>query len=165
MQYWINTLAIIALSVPIQTAFASADIRPERLRCEYRADPLGIDSKTPRLSWIVSQADANRRGLRQTAYQVLVASTPDMLAKDQCDLWDSGRVESDETIQIHYDGKKLSPGQACFWKVRVWDRQGQASPWSGTATWTMGLFGLPDGKANWIGAVTSKLHFRTSLCN
>ena len=148
---WVIVLSFFILIEPFQAAFGAANIRPERLRCEYRENPLGIDSTAPRLSWIVSTNGSSSRGLRQTAYQILVASTQDKLAADQGDLWDSGRVKSDETIQINYAGRKLSQGQACFWKVRVWDRQGQVSPWSETANWTMGLLGAPELKAKWIG--------------
>ena len=148
-------LTLIVLLVPLRAAFAAANIRPVRLRCEYRENPLGIDSQAPRLSWVVKQVNDGSRGLQQTAYQILVASTPQRLAADQGDLWDSGRIDSDETIQLPYNGIKLRPGQACFWKVRLWDRLGQPSLWSEMATWTMGLFVAADGKAKWIGAVSS----------
>ena len=146
----IITLALLALLVPIKTAFAVADIQPTRLRCEYLENPLGIDSTIPRLSWIVTSTDTNRGGQRQTAYQVLVASSREKLARDDGDLWDSGRVESDETIQINYAGKKLRTGQACHWKIRAWDRNGQASGWSDPALWTMGLLKTSDWAAKWI---------------
>src|SRR5271157_1207463 len=69
-------------------------LSPAELRCEYRADPLGIDVSRPRLSWIVTSAE---RGQRQTGYQVLVASSETILKLDQGDLWDSGQVKSDDT--------------------------------------------------------------------
>ena len=131
--------------------FNEANLKPTHLRCEYRENPLGIDLESPRMSWIVNATNASDRGLRQTGYQILVASTLEMLNQDVGDLWDSGRVDSDETIQIEYSGKTLQPCQECFWKVRVWDRQGQASSWSEAATWTMGLLGTPNEEAKWIG--------------
>ena len=93
--------------------------------CEYATNPLGIDTAQPRLSWVLG---SNRRGVMQKAYQVLVASSPERLAADAGDLWDSGRVQSDESVNVEYQGKKLSSRQTCFWKVRVWDDQGQAEP-------------------------------------
>ena len=69
---------------------------------------------------------AKSRGERQTAYQILVASSAERLANDQGDLWDSGQVESDETIHIPYAGQRLRSSQQVFWKVRVWDKDGQA---------------------------------------
>ena len=122
-------------------------IRVEELRCEYLVDPLGIDETAPRLSWTLH---SDGRDQRQTAYQVLVASSNERLAQDQGDLWDSGKVASDETAQVVYAGKPLASRQACFWKVRVWDRDGQPSQWSQPARWEMGLLKADDWKAHWI---------------
>ena len=80
------------------------------LRCEYRGNPLGIDAAQPRLSWVI---ESNRRGERQTAYQVLVASSPELLTKDKGDLWDSGTVTSDQSIQVEYAGKTLVSRERC----------------------------------------------------
>ena len=82
-----------------------------RCRCEYLRDPASIDVLRPRLSWILQ---SHERGQRQTAYQVLVASALELLAKDNGDLWDSGRVESDQSSQISYAGKPLPSRQRCF---------------------------------------------------
>ena len=124
-----------------------AGMSVQRLRCEYLTDPRGIDVTAPRLSWIVGSPD---RGQKQTAYQVLVASTAETLAHDQGDLWDSGRVTSDQTLHVQYAGKPLGSRMQCFWKVRVWDKAGQPSPWSKPATWTMGLLKRSDWQAQWI---------------
>jgi alpha-L-rhamnosidase len=118
------------------------------LRCEYLKDPLGIDQTRPRLSWIIH---SSLRGDRQSACQVLVARTPEALARDQGDLWDSGKVESDQSINVEYAGKPLQSGMVCHWKVRVWDKDGQASAWSEPATWSMGLLEQHAWKARWIG--------------
>jgi alpha-L-rhamnosidase len=87
----------------------------------------------------------------QTAYQVLVASTPQRLAQDQGDLWDSGRVASDRSIHVVYAGKPLGSHQACYWKVRAWTGAGDPSPWSTSAQWSMGLLTAADWHAKWIG--------------
>ncbi len=118
------------------------------LRCEYRADPLGIDVAKPRLFWKLS---AVNRGAMQKAYRILVASTAEKLSANQGDFWDSGLVTSSDTIQIEYAGSPLSSGQECFWKVRVWDEKGNAGPWSRPARWTMGLLKASDWKGKWIG--------------
>src|SRR5579863_6971780 len=118
---------------------ALASLVPARLRCEYRVDPLGIDSPQPRLDWILTATNSAARGLAQTAYRVLVASSPDLLAKDQGDLWDSGQVASNQMSQLPYGGKPLISNQACWWKVRVWDQSGAPSAWSPIAQWTMGI--------------------------
>ena len=118
------------------------------MRCEYRPNPLGIDVTRPRLSWIVNSTE---RGQRQTGYQVLVASSEDILKLDKGDLWDSGQVKSDDTTGIVYAGKPLLSHQRCYWKVRVWDKDDKPSAWSSPAFWSMGLLEPVDWKAEWIG--------------
>ena len=117
------------------------------LRCEYLVDPLGIDVARPRLSW---QIKDERRGAAQTAYQVLVASTPEKLAADEGDLWDSGRVATEQSIHLIYAGKPLTSHQSCFWKVRVWDQDGRASAFSQPARWSMGILKPDQWQAKWL---------------
>jgi alpha-L-rhamnosidase len=137
-------LAIVIYAVGHVWAGATAD----RLRCEYQNDPLGIDVAKPRLSWIVN---SDERGQKQTTYQILAASTLETLAENRGDLWDSGRVDSDRTIHVEYAGKPLAARRRCYWKVRIWDKDGQPSPWSRPAMWTMGLLTKSDwGDAKWI---------------
>ncbi|HEU5080759.1 MAG TPA: family 78 glycoside hydrolase catalytic domain [Opitutaceae bacterium] len=126
---------------------AAETLRVTYLKCEYGADPLGIDVPQPRLFW---QLESDDRGQRQTAWQVLAASSLDALAKDQGDLWDSGRVASDETTFVRYAGKPLASSQQVFWKVRAWDRDGKPSAWSRPATWTMGI--LDEWEGAWIAS-------------
>jgi alpha-L-rhamnosidase len=123
---------------------------PERLRCEYLVDPLGIDVTKPRLSWELRATDENARGLRQSAYQVQVASSPKLLAASDADLWDSGRVASDETIGIVYAGTTVASRGRCHWRVRVWDQDGEPSAWSEPALWTVGLLEPEAWRAQWI---------------
>lgn len=118
------------------------------LKCEYRINPLGIDVVNPRLSWAL---ESTERGTVQAAYQILVSSSEDALAHDKGDLWDSGKVESDQSIHIAYAGTPLTSRRRCFWKVRTWGNHGKASNWSKPASWTMGLLNASDWKAKWIG--------------
>ncbi len=128
---------------------ARAELEAERLRCEYRKNPQGIDEAQPRLSW---QLDADgARGVRQSAYHVLVASSAALLKKGAGDLWDSGKVAADRSTQIAYAGRPLASRQACFWKVRVYGQDGEASDWSDPASWTMGLLQPSDWQGTWIG--------------
>jgi alpha-L-rhamnosidase len=124
-----------------------AALSPADLRCDYAVNPLGVDSPNPRLFWTL---ESKERGQKQTACQILVASSPGLLAKDQGDLWDSGKVASDETIQIPYAGQPLKSSQEVFWKVRVWDVNERVSAWSKPATWTMGLLNPDVWQASWI---------------
>jgi alpha-L-rhamnosidase len=128
---------------------ARAAIQPGRLRCEYMANPQGIDVVAPRLSWILQ---SNERGERQTAYQVLVATSRDKLVANNADLWDSGQVKGDQSIHVVYAGKPLQTRMQCFWKVRTWDKDGKPSTWSEPASWSMGLLKPDDWQAHWIAA-------------
>jgi len=126
----------------------AATLIPEHLRCEYLVNPLGIDVACPRFSWIVR---GERRAQRQSAYQILVADSEDALGTAQGDLWDSGRVESDQSVHIAYAGPTPHAGRRVWWAVRVWDGDGQASPYSAPAWWEMGLLEPTDWHGTWIG--------------
>src|SRR5262245_10492311 len=127
-------LAVMTVSCAIPpTAHA---LTPTHLRCEYRVDPLGVDATAPRLSW-EDRSDARRQ--KQPAYHLLVASGPEDLRADRGDLWDTGQVASSETLHIAYAGRPLVSGQVCYWKVKVWDKDGRESPWSEPAHWSVGL--------------------------
>jgi hypothetical protein len=134
-----------------RSAAMAGDLVPARLLCEYAEHPLAVDCARPRLSWI-NEPKSEKRGLRQSAYQVLVASTAEELARDHGDLWDSGRVESEDSIQVQYAGRPLASRQQCVWKVRTWDQDGQMSSWSQPAGWAMGLLAAGDWQAQWIEA-------------
>src|SRR5512135_2650871 len=107
----------------------TAAVMPANLRTEYRADPLGVDVPNPRFSWTLA-APTSARNVRQTAYQIVVAASSEALVRSAALLWDSGRVASSETIHVEYHGRPLASRMRCYWKVRVWDESGKASPWS-----------------------------------
>jgi len=125
---------------------------PVSLRCEYLENPLGIDVVRPRLSWAPLSRETGQRGQHQTAYQILVASSPESLARDDGDVWDSSKVRSDRSLQVIYAGPRLQPHTKCYWKVRVWDAADQTSPWSDAASWSMGLLHLSNWTGQWIAA-------------
>ena len=126
----------LLLATQLTRLSCGADTMVENLRCEYRENPLGIDVLTPRLCW---QLWSNERGQRQTAYRILVASSNDLLKQGQGDLWDSGKVESDQSLHIRYAGKPLASREQCFWQVQTWDKDGQPNDWSAMAKWEIGL--------------------------
>ncbi len=119
------------------------------LRTEYRENPVGIDAPQPRLSWKIS-APENARGVRQTAYRILVASDEDRLKRGEGDLWDSGKVESAETVNLPYAGRELVSSSTALWKVQVWDETGRSGGWSPVGRWTMGVLRPEDWRAAWI---------------
>jgi len=137
----------LGLSALLFTTLIANAIEVQNLRCEYLVNPLGIDATIPRLSWTL---ESSRRNEEQMAYEVVVASTPEFLQQDRGDLWDSGRVDSDESLHIVYAGKPLVSRQRCFWKIRAWDRDGKPSAWSSAAQWQMGLLQPDDWSAKWI---------------
>jgi alpha-L-rhamnosidase len=130
------------------------------LRVEYRANPLGVEAVRPRLGWIVASDD---RGAAQAGYRALVASSEAGLSKDVGDLWDSGRVTSDQSVGVEYGGKALGSRTRCFWKVRVWDSKGEPSAWSAVGRWEMGLLAAEDWRAAWIAADVPGPLFRRSF--
>ena len=128
-------------------AGVSNSIRITDLRCEYRVDPLGVDVAKPRLYWLV---ESDQRAQSQSAYRILVASDENKLKRNQGALWDSGKVASDQSIHVVYAGTKLSSQMLCYWKVRLWDKNDEPSPWSKPARWSKGLLNAGDWKAQWI---------------
>jgi len=126
----------------------AAALVPANLQCEFRTNPFGIDVARPHLLW---QVQSDERDQVQSAYQVLVASSSKLLNENVGDLWDSGRIPGDDTVNILYSGKTLASGTPCFWKVKVWDKNGKASNWSTPARWSMGLLGQNDWQGRWIG--------------
>ncbi|MGD9101555.1 MAG: glycoside hydrolase family 78 protein [Anaerolineae bacterium] len=124
-------------------------MRVTALRCEYHFNPLGIDVLEPRLSW---QLESSRRGARQTAYQIMVAGSARDLVEEKALLWDSDQVCSDHSIHVVYAGQPLRSAQRAWYKVRVWDEDGQVSAYSAPAWWEMGLLERAEWKGQWIGA-------------
>ena len=127
---------------------------PARLTCEYLVNPLGIDSAAPRLSW---QSDSTERDWRQSAYQILVATSAERLRAGNPDVWDSGRRESADSVSIAYGGPKLESGKRYYWTVRAWDGAGGVSQAPAPAWWEMGLLAGSDwGGAKWISRKDSE---------
>ena len=146
-----KTLLVLVLT-PFVTSVAKAEpaCTIAKLRCEYRALIRWASTiRLPRLA-VDQVMQSDRRGERQTAYRVLAASSREKLAAGQVDLWDSGKVASAETAHAVYSGKPLTSRISCYWKVMVWDKDGNPSAWSPPAMWTMGLLDPPDWRAQWI---------------
>jgi hypothetical protein len=106
---------------------------PDRLRCEYLINPLGVDVRRPRFFWVPR---SERREERQSAYRIVVAASPN---DSRNVLWDSGKVKSGRFTQVEYEGRALASGTTYYWKVRWWDRDGASSPWSDPGTFDTGF--------------------------
>ncbi|MFC1961282.1 family 78 glycoside hydrolase catalytic domain, partial [Chloroflexota bacterium] len=125
-----------------------AALYAQSLRCETLTNPVGLAASQPRFSWELVATHPNQI---QTAYQILVADDPDRLATAEATLWDSGQMMTGQSNQIAYAGPALQSTQKYWWKVRVWDAEGQVSAYSQVASWQMGLLAAQDWQASWIG--------------
>ena len=134
-------LALLPLTVSAaKKKVVKPDVSVVNLRIENLDKPLGIDTAEPRFSW---QITSNKPNVRQTAYHIIVCD-------DKGEIWNTGKVESDQQLWIHYAGKQLQSNTACTWKVKVWTTQGE-SDWSSDECFSIGL--LHEGKWSgyWIG--------------
>ena len=140
---------LVALVVFLTSCNSKSGIFLTDLKCEYRTNPLGIDNTSPRLSWKLKQENPVR-GQKQTAYQVLVASNLENLENNKCDVWDSGKVVSNQSVNNTYQGNPLESAKEYFWKVKIWDKDGKVSHWSPPAKFSMGLLQQTDWQGDWI---------------
>ncbi len=118
------------------------------LSCENLANPIGIGTTIPGLSWKIK---SEKNGTFQKAYQLLVASDSNLLDEDKADLWNSEKVLSPESVLIPYSGTVLDSKYACYWKVRIWDQDEKVTAWSRIATFSIGLLKESAWKASYIG--------------
>ena len=135
--------AALAAAAPAQ----ASSLRAETLRVDYLTNPMGIDDRTPSLSW---QLTSRERGQRQHAYQVRVSTHKVGHAGGPHVVWDSGKVASSDSVGVPYGGPAPSSRQRLSWTVRVWDDHGGPSPWAKSASWEMGLLEPSDWKARWV---------------
>jgi hypothetical protein len=139
----LTTTALVA--GPGVASAAHSAIGVGGLQTDWASDPLGIDDPHPSLSWKLTSSVNDEQ---QTAYRLLVASTPTGLTPGHADVWDSGRVVSPDSIGVTYNGPALRSGGRYYWTVQAWDAQGQPSGWASPASWEMGLL----NPADWAGA-------------
>jgi alpha-L-rhamnosidase len=156
----------VVLSVLLWFLPARARVVVSALQCDYLTDPLGIDDDAPRFTWKLSDTD-HTRGQKQTGCEVLMATSPDLLSEGRADIWNSGRVASAQSALVAFAGKKLTSGEDCYWKARVWDKDGKASDWSSTARFSLGLLDPADWTGPWINdpaaAKVDHIWFRKTL--
>jgi len=117
------------------------------LRTEYKINPVGIDVQQPRLSWEIT---SERLNVMQANYQIRVAATIKDLKSGSNLLWNTGKVNSDQSIHLPYQGPALNSGKRIYWQVRIWDNDDTPSAWSKFAYWEMGLLHPSDWQASWI---------------
>jgi len=151
-----HLLLTIVLFLSILTTEAQ-DLSVIDLTCDHKLNPLGMDNPKPRLSWKISGSGNN---ILQTAYSVRVA-TDNKFSSGKI-TWESGKIASDQSILVSYNGSELKSGVKYYWQVRIWDNKGKASKWSETATWEMGLLAESDWKAKWIEMEGDTLQYAPS---
>lgn len=138
---------LVSVIIAIVVLASAVSATPVHLRCEYLENPLGIDVAAPHFSW---QSDSTEHNWRQAAYEILVASNDKNLRVGKADIWDSGKVDSGDSVGIAYRGPTLESRKRYYWKVRVWDEAAQPSESSAAAWWETGLLHGRDWKAKWI---------------
>lgn len=142
----LHALASIVLVTSSAGAEEGAARAPMNLRVECKTNPIGLDTAAPRFSWELGD---DRRGAQQSAYQILVSESRDLLAKETGDTW-SSKLPVRDTNQVVYAGRELVPWQTYHWVVRTFDLAGKASPWSEAGSFTMGPMRPSDWQASWI---------------
>ncbi|GAB3120572.1 family 78 glycoside hydrolase catalytic domain [Glaciibacter psychrotolerans] len=135
-------------TLPALPAFAAPEatgIAVGEMRVNDTLTPLGLDDTRPALSWKLT---ADTQSVEQSAYEVRVASDPDLLDDGTGDIWSSGKVDSARSVQVDYNGAALESAKRYYWKVRVWDQHDVASDWSASSWWEMALL----NSADWAGS-------------
>jgi alpha-L-rhamnosidase len=140
--------AVVVCILLFASTVSAQSAKPVKLQCESLSTPLGMDSREPLLSW---QMEDERAGARQTAYQIVVGSTEVGVAAGKGDLWDSGRVESENSHGVPYKGTALEPSKRYYWRVVIWDQSGKVSAPSAPTWWETGLLDQGNWNSKWIG--------------
>ena len=125
------------------------DIGPQDLRLEWRASPIGIDTRRPRLTWTLA-TDSHRRAVRQSACQVIFASSENAAQAGRGDIWDSGVLETGELHAVPDRDLSLEPHRPYWCAVRVWDAQARASGFTLPGRFITGMMTADDWRAAWI---------------
>ena len=140
-------LLSILFSVFLITSCSTVQFDVDNLKCEHKINPVGVDIANPRFSWMM---ESGRRGAKQTAYRIIVASTKENCEQNVGDIWDSKKVVSEKSNQIFFAGKELKSNSKYFWKVKVWNEENVECT-SKINYWISGLFNESDWEAKWIG--------------
>jgi len=143
-----NLFRLLLILLTLTPSFVYGKSKIIKPVCEYQSNPMGIDISTPRLSWqIISEGE----NIKQTAYELRASGSVKGLTKKDELIWNSGKVESDQSVNVSYNGAPLKSMQRVYWQVRIWDNKNQASEWSQPAFWEMGILEPQTWKASYIG--------------
>jgi alpha-L-rhamnosidase len=139
---------VLAAVCGAASVMAGGQTGPVHLQVDNLDRPLGTDDATPRFSW---QVNDQARGAKQTAYRVMVATRPELLAQGKADVWDSGKIPSGQSLNVKYAGPAVKASTRYFWRVEAWDKDGKQYPASAAEWWETGLLNQDAWKAEWIG--------------
>jgi alpha-L-rhamnosidase len=143
-------VSLLAALCVIQSLHAESSVRVDALTCEHLTNPIGIGNQQPRFSW---KLRSMRAAEVQTAWEIRAASSTAGVKSSSPDLWDSGKIVSDQSILVPWSGKSLGSRSQVFWQVRVWDMKGEPSAWSAVASFELGLLDATnEWKGKWITA-------------
>jgi len=124
------------------------ELRVENLTCNFTERPMGIESPAPMLGW---QIKSSGRNIMQSAYHIVVAENSDELQGGKGTVWDSGKTNSDQSVNVKCKGRNLKPGKRYYWQVKIWDENGRESAWSEISWWQTELFSENDWQgAQWV---------------
>ncbi len=126
---------------------AESQSKPSHLTCESLTTPLGMDEPNPALSWRLEDA---RHGAAQTAYEIQVATSPALLNSAKPDVWNSGEIKSNQSVDVRYSGPALAAYTRYYWRVKTWDRDGKPYPPSDVTWWETGVLQQENWQAKWI---------------
>jgi hypothetical protein len=141
-----SVLAGLLLGLGCATGNHDGDgLRVTELRCDHEPNPLGT-GESPCLGW---ELQSGHRGTFQSAYQIQVAGSR-LYLSNGADVWNSGKVRCGESAAVPYAGKPLQSHRNYYWRVRVWNQDGLASPWSQTGQWTTGILRQKEWTGAWI---------------
>src|SRR4051794_9169600 len=141
MKYLLLSLLIIITSY----VGIASPLQPVHLTCEYIENPLGIDAKQPRFAWNFT---ATQRNQLQSAYELIVSDNNKDIAQQKGNIWTTGKVTSDQSIQIMYEGKPLHSFTKYYWRVRVYNQNGEASDWSSINSFETAMLDVNDWQHN-----------------
>jgi alpha-L-rhamnosidase len=144
--HWVKSLTF-GLVISSLGFSVSGNTWIQELVCEYHTNPVGIDVQKPRLSWKIF---SDQKNVLQNAYEIRVADSPANLNRKNKQIWSSGKIDSNQSVNVVYKGPELEPMQRVYWQVRIWDNQNKATKWSEPAYWEMGLTQPGLWTASWI---------------
>ncbi|MCC5931542.1 MAG: family 78 glycoside hydrolase catalytic domain [Cyclobacteriaceae bacterium] len=146
--YAMRNVLLLLLSVSFFINACTGTYQPVELTCEYLQNPLGIDVLQPRLSWKIQET---QEGYMQSAYQIIAAFSEEMLDEQNPKAWNSGKINTSQSVHVLFQGPAGQTGDRVYWKVRTWDQAGKASQWSQTSWWEYGLLHKDTQNISWIG--------------